>query len=146
MSRRSLLTTIAMIALISVGACGSDDSATEEAPRLTKAQFIAKASDICVRTNKQLERAGRELAPATTEAEFVRDSVAPIFRSAIDQIARLRPPADDREKAQAIVDAGRRGLARLEADPESLKAAPGSAKDPFREFGRRARAAGVRCG
>lgn len=146
MSRRSLLTTIAMLALVSLGACGSDDSATKEAPRLTKAQFIAEAGAICARTNKRLERAGRELAPTTTEAEFVRDSVAPIFRSAINEIARLRPPADDEQKAQALVDAGRRGLARLEADSESLKAPPGSARDPFREFGRRARAYGVRCG
>lgn len=144
MSRRSLLTAIAVLAIVSLGGCGEDKS--EEAPRLTKAQFIAKASAICARTNNQLERAGQELAPGTTEAEFVRDSVAPIFRAAIDQIARLRPPADDEPKAQAIVDAGRRGLARVQADPESLKAPPGSAKDPFRELGRRARAYGVRCG
>lgn len=146
MSRRSLLTTIAVLALVSLGACGDDNSETKEAPRLTKAQVIAKASAICARTNKQLERAGQKLAPETTEAEFVRDSVAPIFGSAIDQMARLRPPADDEQNAQAIVDAGRRGLARLEADPESLKAAPGSVKHPFRELGRRARAYGVRCG
>lgn len=146
MCRRSLLTAVAVLAVVSLGACGEDNSETKEAPRLTKPQFIAKASAICARTNNQLEHAGQKLAPETTEAEFVRDSVAPIFRSAIDQIASLRPPAADEQKAQAIVDAGRRGLARLEADPESLKAPPGSAKDPFRELGRRARAYGVRCG
>jgi hypothetical protein len=145
MFRRPLLTTIAVLAVVNLGACGDDNSETKEAPRLTKAQFIVKASAICAQTNRQLERAGQKLASTTTEAEFVRDSVAPIFRSAIDQIARLRPPADDEQTAQAIVDAGRRGLARLEADPESLKAPPGSAKDPFRELGRRARAYGVRC-
>jgi len=146
MSRRSLLATIAALAVVSLGGCGDNNSETKEAPRLTKAQFIAKASAICARTNRQLERAGQKLAPGTTEAQFVRDSVAPIFRSAIDQIERLRPPAADAPKAQAIVDAGRRGLARLESDPESLQAPPDSAKDPFREFGRRARAYGVRCG
>ena len=91
-------------------------------------------------------RTGRKLSPEASEAEFVKRDVVPIFRDSLRRIAALRPPASDQPTVRGLLAAGHRGLARLEANPESLKAPPGSAKDPFREFGRRAEAYGLRCG
>jgi hypothetical protein len=147
MTRRSLA-TIAVLAFVAslgfTGCVGSEAPATS-VPRLDKAAFVAKASAICARTTRDLEAAGARLSPGTSEATFVRRDVAPIFRSALRKLATLRPPAADAAEVSEMLTSANRGLARLEANPASLKAPPGSRRDPFVEFGRRAVAYGIRC-
>src|SRR5262245_14359778 len=138
--------SLASVVALGLSACGADEPATTTVPRLTKAQYVARADAICTRTTHALEAAGGQVSPGTTEAAFVERDVAPIFRKAVRSLAALRPPAGDEPAVRAIVQAGNHALARVEADPESLKAPPGSAQDPFREFGRRAAAYGIRCG
>jgi hypothetical protein len=148
MPRRSLATITALASVASLGliGCGGASAPATTVPQLSRAQFAAKAGAICARTTRDLEAAGGRLSPATSEATFVRRDVAPIFRSALRKLATLRPPATDEAEVSEILAAAHRGLARLEANPASLKAPPGSRRDPFREFGRRAVAYGIRCG
>jgi hypothetical protein len=145
---RPLATIAALASLASLGAvgCGGTDAPADTVPQLSKAQFVAKASAICTRTTRDLEAAGGRLSPGTSEATFVRRDVGPIFRAALRKLAALSPPADDEAVVSEILDAAHRGLARLEADPASLRAPAGSRADPFREFGRRAVDYGIRCG
>jgi hypothetical protein len=143
------LATIAALACfagLGLIGCGGADAPATAVPRLSKAQFVAKASRICTRTTRDLEAAGGRLSPATSEATFVRRDVGPIFRSALRKLTALRPPGADEAVVSEILDAARRGLARLDANPASLKAPPGSRRDPFREFARRAIGYGIRCG
>jgi hypothetical protein len=149
--RRSLATITALASVTSLALIGCEGSNAPNAPATTvpqpsKAQFVAKASAICARTTRDLEAAGSSLSPGTSEATFVRRDVAPIFRSALRKLAALRPPAADEAVVNEILAAAHRGLTGLEANPASLKAPPGSRRDPFREFGRRAVAYGIRCG
>jgi hypothetical protein len=142
----AILTALASVAGLGLIGCGGADAPATTAPQLSKAQFVAKASAICARMTGSLEAAGSSLSPGTSEATFVRRDVGPIFRSAIRKLAALRPPAADEAVVGEILDAANRGLARLEANPESLKAPPGSRRDPFRDFARSAMAYGIRCG
>ena len=148
MPRRSLATITALASVASLGliGCGGADAPATTVPRLSKAQFVAKASAICARTTRELEAAGATLSPGTSEATFVRRDVGPIFGNALRKLAALRPPAADEAVVSEILDAAHRGLGRLKANPASLKAPAGSRSDPFREFGRRAVAYGIRCG
>ena len=148
MPRKSLATITALASVASLGVigCGGANAPATTVPQLSRVQFVAKASAICAGTTRDLEAAGRRLSPATSEATFVRRDVAPIFRSALRKLAALRLPAADEAVVSEILDAAHRGLARLEANPASLKAPAGSRRDRFREFGRRAVAYGIRCG
>jgi hypothetical protein len=139
------IAALASVAGLGLIGCGGADAPATTVPRLSKAQFVAKASRICARTTRDLDAGGR-LSPATSEATFVRRDVGPIFRSALRELTALRPPGADEAVVSKILDAARRGLARIEANPASLKAPPGSRRDPFREFARRAMAYGIRCG
>jgi hypothetical protein len=140
------IAALASVAGLGLIGCGGADAPATAVPRLGKAQFVAKASAICARTTRDLEAAGATLSPGTSEATFVRRDVGPIFRSALRKLAALRPPAPDEAVVSEILDAAHRGLARLEANPASLKAPPGSRGDPFRDFARHAMAYGIRCG
>jgi hypothetical protein len=148
MPRRSLATIAALASVAGLGliGCGGASAPATTVPRLSKGQFVAKASAICARTTRDLEAAGATLSPGTSEATFVRRDVRPIFRSALRKLTALRPPAAHEAVVNEILGAARRGLARLKTNPASLKAPPGSRRDPFREFGRRAMAYGIRCG
>jgi hypothetical protein len=132
------ITVVALVSLIAAGGCGEDD-------RLTKQEYIARGNALCMATTKKLERAGKTIAPGTSEAEFVREKVQPIMRQTLDALEALEPPKDDEREVDAMVEAGRKGLARLGADPNSIRAPEGSAKDPFADFNRRARRYGIRC-
>jgi hypothetical protein len=132
------------VAALVVAGCGGGRSAVPD--RLTKDQFTTRAQAICVATDKQLEKAGRLSGPHhMSERLFVDTWVAPIIGRAIDRLAVLRPPASDEAEVEAMIDAARRGLRKLESDPDSLRAEEGSAGDPFREFSRRSRAFGISC-
>jgi hypothetical protein len=140
------IAALASVAGLGLIGCGGADAPATTVPRLSKAHFVARASAICTRTTRELEAAGATLSPGTSEATFVRRDVGPIFRIALRRLAALRPPAADEAVVSEILDAAHRGLGSLKANPESLKAPPGSRRDPFREFGRRAVAYGIRCG
>jgi hypothetical protein len=140
------VTVLASVASLGLIGCRGATAPATTVPHVSKAQFVARASAICARTTRDLEAAGRRLSPETSEATFVRRDVGPIFRSALRRLAALRPPAADEAVVGEILEAAHRGLARLEANPASLKAPPGSRKDPFREFAQRAMAYGIRCG
>jgi hypothetical protein len=126
-----------------VAGCGDGGAAPD---RLTKDQFATRAQAICVTTDKQLEKAARLSGPHhMSERLFVDTWVAPIIGRAIDRLAALRPPASDEAAVEAMIDAARRGLRKLESDPDSIRADEGSAGDPFREFTTRSRAFGISC-
>lgn len=143
--QHTIIAALACVVSLGVTGCAGTDAPASTAPQLSKAQFVSKASAICARTTRDLEAAGGRLSPGTSEATFVRRDVSPIFRTSVRKLAALRPPTGDEAVVNEILDAAHRGLARLEANPASLKAPAGSRRDPFREFGRRAVDYGIRC-
>jgi hypothetical protein len=116
----------------------------------TKAEFLQKSSAICRDMGAKLETAGREFfggakGASRTEADFVKEKVDPILRAGLDSIEALGAPEGDESTITALLDAGRAGLAKVDDNPELIKADPGSAKDPLREFGRVTQAYGISC-
>jgi hypothetical protein len=85
------------------------------------------------------------MTPAMTERDFVERSVTPIVAATLDGLARLDPPKEDEARLDAMIESGREALERLRADPNAIRAAEGSRRDPFRDFDRRARAYGIDC-
>ena len=82
-----------------------------------------------------------------TEKQFIETKVKPIVENElIAKIDALPTPSGDEAKINAVLNALRRGLSTLSANPESIKAPTGSAKDPFRKAGEVAKAYGLRCG
>jgi hypothetical protein len=147
MGKRLVIAAVALAAGIGILGCGDDDSSSDEKPQPTKAQFLKQADAVCASGNRQLESAGRTFfKPGVTEADFVEKKVAPIFTTMLGKLDALRPPEGDDAQIDRLIRAGRQGLDKLKADPDSIKAPPGSAKDPFRDFGKQGKKYGLRCG
>jgi hypothetical protein len=132
-----LTKSVALAAALMATGCGGD--------RLTKDEYVKQAQTLCASANKRLEKAGRAMTPAMTERDFVEQSVVPIVRGTLDALAELDPPEADEARLAAMIESGRRALQRLRADPNSIRAAEGSRRDPFQEFDRRARSYGIDC-
>jgi hypothetical protein len=138
------LLSAAAIGVITAG-CGSGGNKS-----LTKDDFVSQASSICSKASQKLEAVGQSFFKSganRTEADFVNQKVVPIFQQElIDRIDALGAPKGDESDVNAILDAGRQGLAKLKKNPLLIRAAQGSAKDPLAEMGRLATAYGIRCG
>jgi hypothetical protein len=144
---KARLAVVACVALALLAAgCGGDKKT------LSKDEFVQRSGEICTKANTKLEAAGREFFKSgsgaqPTEAEFVDEKVVPILqKDLLDPIEALGAPKGDEKQIDAVLAAGRDGLNRLQKNPESIKAPPGSAKDPLRRFGQLAKAYGLTCG
>ena len=145
--RPSLLLVVLLgAAVLGLSACwGSKKTAP------TKSAFLRASSAICKKTNGTLAAAGSSFFSGSsgatkTEADFVKQKVHPIFEVALNRIEGLGAPQGDEDKVKAIVTAGRAALDKLQAHPLLLRADAGSARDPFRDFGRLSQAYGITCG
>ena len=123
---RSKLTWIAACALalgLIAAGCGGDDgnddstegTGTGGTETLTKAEFIAQADAICKESNKQIEKAGKEIGESSSAAEvdaFAADTVAPAIQSQLDGIEALGAPTGDEAQITAILDAAQADITR----------------------------------
>ena len=147
MSKRGVIRLVIVGVAVGLAAgCGGGANAP------TKDEFVKQVSEICSKANQKLGAAGQEFfkkgsGPPPTEGQFVNQKVVPIFeQELIDPVDALTPPKGDQDEIDAILNAGRDALQRLKANPESLQAPSGSAKDPFLTFGKLAKSYGLKCG
>jgi hypothetical protein len=150
MATRFILIAVGFAAALVVAGCGGGKSTSAAQTLPTKAEFVRKAQRICTAAGRKLEAAGATYFTANaggTEKKFIETKVRPVIeKDLIAKIDALPAPSGDEAKINAVLDALRQGLTTLRANPKSIKAPTGSAKDPFRKAGEVAKAYGLRCG
>lgn len=134
--------------LMVASGCGSSEGS--DGPRLTKTQFIAKGDAIC-RKSDQRQESGLRTYPKSHpsvnlnskegEEEMVLKVGLPPVLTATHELEQLRPPEEDEEKVEAIIEGMREGVAIGRKDP--LAIAEG-ASNPFSEADRLASAYGFK--
>jgi hypothetical protein len=133
MTRSRILTGLA-VALCSVAAgCGGDDSgggASEDAPAISKADFIKQANAICTAGNKEIATAAQELGnnPSDDDIEsFATDTLVPNIRGQVEDIRALGFPEADADRLDGLFTKTEGILDDVEDDPASIN----SPDDPF---------------
>ncbi|HEV2070852.1 MAG TPA: hypothetical protein VGR26_13760 [Acidimicrobiales bacterium] len=106
-------------AALALGACGGGDE-----PRLTKARFIERGSAICGEGNARIESAAQtafdepgKIPTAEEITEFATNTVAPTIEKEVERLSELRPPEDDEERIEDMLQAGRDGVDQVRQDP-----------------------------
>lgn len=103
---------------------GSADSSTTTAPAITKAEFVARANEICADGDAAIEQAANATftsagpPDAATLEGFFTDTLIPSLQAQRDAIAALPQPPGDESAIDAIVAALDDGIAEGTADPE----------------------------
>jgi hypothetical protein len=117
---------MALIGLLAASLCACGGS-THKAS--TKAEFLRRANANCVHPSKDAAAVRREFAAASTpalKAKLYEQKVLPRFEQELDQIAKLKPPAADRDRVNGIVELARRDArdfaAKLVKDPKAALA------------------------
>lgn len=102
-----------------LAACGGDDE-----PRLTKARFIEQGSAICAESSGRIESAAQtafqepgKIPTADEITEFATNTVAPTIENEVERLSELRPPEDDEDRIEDILQAGRDGVDEVRQDP-----------------------------
>lgn len=126
---------LAVLALICFGAAAcSDDSKVAGTPPASasppsKAEYLAKAKEVCQRGNAALTAAsneaiakvlpGEKLSPPAIE-EFVRNTVIPTIRNQVKELRALEAPQGEKGHVDEIYSALDQGLDELEKSPLRL--------------------------
>jgi hypothetical protein len=119
---------MAVLAVICFGAAACSDS---KGP--SKADYLAKAKEVCQRGNAALTAASNEAIakvppgqklPAPAIEEFVRNTVVPTIRSQVKELRALEAPNGEKGHVEEIYSALDQGLDELEKSP--LKMTDGS--------------------
>ena len=100
MSRLPLL--VLTVAAAAAAGCGGG-SAAKETPRLNEGEFVQKADNVCIRSDRRVFKIGR-LGPDPDPWERTADAAA----TAIREMRRLRPPAAEQRRFNALMAAGER--------------------------------------
>lgn len=116
---RRWTTALMVTAAVALSACGDDSE-----PRLTKAAFVERGNEICADVSARIESAaqnafseGGRIPPAEEIREFASETVAPAIEDEVDRLSQLRPPEDDEDRIEDILEAGRDGVDRVRQDP-----------------------------
>ena len=116
--RATGLVVIGVLAALVLAACGDDD---EEA--LSKTGFIAQGNRICAETQQQVDAAiptafpNKGNVPTASEAEaFVDGPFDDLVQRELDQLGELKPPTEDQERIDEMLEAGRRGLEEIKTN------------------------------
>ena len=108
-ARRGLL-RLALCGLVAValGACGSDEP--EGVSRLSRAELIHQGDQLCSDTEEKLAPVFGELFPTGSETPPAAQAAAPMrtaasaLRDEYDRFSALRPPEEDEEEFDAILE------------------------------------------
>ncbi|MEW6477173.1 MAG: hypothetical protein AB1679_33380 [Actinomycetota bacterium] len=115
---------VALLAVVGLAgaACGDDKG-------VTKADYLAKAKEVCEQGNQALTKAsnevlakvppGQKLSGAEFE-DFVRQTVVPTIRDQVKQLRALEPPEGEKAHVEEIYAALEQGLQELEKTPSKL--------------------------
>ena len=116
----------AVLALVVVAGCGSDDDEGGE-ETLTKVEFIKQGDKICEETEEQseteaeafAEENGFNLENASNEEleEAVAEVLVPVLDQQIEEIDALGAPEGDEETIEELIVALEDGSAEVEDDP-----------------------------
>lgn len=129
-----------------LGSCGSSGGSAKAT--ITKAQFLARADEICSSATKDLQAAEQkaqtqDLDEAGQE-KFVTDTLLPNIESQIDAMRTLGSPKGDEATLKKILDGADAKVAEIKADP---KAFISSNADPFAAVNKEMAAYGLKsCG
>jgi hypothetical protein len=123
-SPRAILAAALAASLIAAG-CGEDGDEGNEAPALTKQEWLLRANAACEAADKVMDREGRTVfAEGEPSQPVMRDYalevVVPAFRRTIDDIRALGAPAGDEEVVEQLLTAQEQGTDRVERDPLSI--------------------------
>jgi hypothetical protein len=117
--RATGLVVMGLLAALTLSACGDDD---EDA--LTKPGFIANGDQICAQTQQEVDAAiqtafpNKGNVPTAAEAEqFVEGPFDDLVERELDQLDELKPPPEDEERVNQMIESGRRGLEEITTNP-----------------------------
>jgi hypothetical protein len=99
-SRLPLL--VLAVAAAAAAGCGGG-SAAKDTPRLTESEFVQKANNVCIRSDRRVFKIGR-LGPDPEPWGRTADAAG----AAIREMRRLRPPAAEQRRFDALMAAGER--------------------------------------
>lgn len=134
--RRATTVLAVMGAALGLAGCGGDD-----APQLTKSEFVERGSAICAETTRQVDEAATTafsepgvIPPAEEITQFAGETVAPQISEELDELEELRPPEDDVERVDDIIQAGRDGVDDVREDPTILLSSSDDGLARYREL------------
>jgi hypothetical protein len=141
MNAARFIATILAAALVAAG-CGDDDAVEVSSP--TKAEYLARASAVCVEgrhaAEAVFERVGFSGRPSAAEAQRALQALLPVMRESFGGRAALEVPEGEEQEIAAIDEAGAEAVAefaRIAADPQaSLALMTGRTPDPATEVDR----------
>lgn len=129
--RRTVLGYMAVLGLMGLAGCGSDDE------RLTQEEFVTQGNAICQASNDRLDPLFEEAFGDATEENppteeevvaFFNDTFLPELDSQLDDLDALNPPEDVEDDFDAAVVEARKVLAQIEDDPVAFT---NTDEDPF---------------
>lgn len=141
-----------LLVFLAPGCGGGDEpeAGTTTNAAATKPEFLARADEICLSIETQIEAAGDDLfnAPGRPDPaevrEFAFDVAIPKLREEVEAIRTLGVPPGDEQPIEEILAATELGVEQIRRDPQILVS---SAPPALREAGRLARRYGSReCG
>ncbi len=127
-------------AVVAVG-CGGSSHATNSTPAaITKAEFVAKANEICGSADPLLSAGAAKLATLRSKAQIaavVRSTYVPSIEDQIAHIRALGTPAGGQATVTSMLELVNADLARLKSDPMLVNT------DAFADFAKVAHAYGL---
>jgi len=138
---------LALMALVTAGACGDDGGGGD---RLTQAELAARGDAVCTRLDGEVKAVAAEFEPSITfTPEQMQDlwgRLVPKVDAAIADFEELEPPEDleaklDEAVAQAKSDRGK--LVDAAKSPEAAKILFDSQEDPFTATNEKLAAVGI---
>lgn len=110
------------VAALALAACGDGGERA-----LSRAEFLERGSAICSEGSQRIESAaGSAFAeqgsiPTAEEiSDFASTTVAPTIENEVERLSELRPPEDEEERVDDILEAGRDGVDTVRQDSTIL--------------------------
>jgi|SRR5215469_2490152 len=145
-----LVLTVALVVGVCVAGCGSSSSTTAETTTaISKAEFVAKGNEVCVKgekaqeaeINAYVEKNGLEKQKPTKaqNAEIVETILAPSIQSQINGVKALGAPSGEEQQVSSALELSQQTLEEIEANPELAF----GKKDVFAAAGKQLHALGL---
>lgn len=126
--RTSEVRRIVAVALCSAGLVTLMGPATGAADRLTKAEFIAAADELCTDTDQflfyvtlSLTEEGQSTPPSDAQIEEFSQHLVSSYREMIGEIRRLEEPRTDRARIKKLLTTLSEEIDAVEQDPLLLR-------------------------
>lgn len=138
---------VGILLLAIVAGCGGDDegdSTTVTTSSLSKAEFTAKAEDLCFQEQEQMaseikavEEQNGVTEPLDLSPEAVTAAVLPRMETQIEELQALGAPKGDEDQIEAFLAAMSQALGEIEDRQLSSSAELSRAFGPVKQLGRK---------